>query len=233
MILHKQNGIITPTDAHSAAPAGRGRMDINEYLQDPCGKLSIPYRKSETTAIPDDIRIIHARDWNGQYSDHKRFFRVRHDLKDLPPIDFDHDTISIDCQTKELCDMINASYRHEGISVTEKDVLQWKEHPTFREDLCVYINADGGIMAASGIAEYDKSCREGVIEWVQVLPEYRNRGLGKRIVTVLLYRLKSIGADFVTVSGDLDNAADPLRLYRACGFYGDDVWYICRVNEDE
>ena len=128
--------------------------------------------------------------------------------------------------------MINESYKHENIVVSEQDILQWKQHKTFREELCVYINADNGKMAASGIAEFDEVCREGIIEWVQVLPEYRGRGLGKKIVDVLLNRLKSIGASFVTVSGNLDNTSKPLELYRKCGFTGDDIWYICQVYDD-
>ena len=127
--------------------------------------------------------------------------------------------------------MINASYIHENITVSERDILQWKKHETFREDLCIYINADSGKMVASGMAEYDETCREGIIEWIQVLPEYRNKGLGKKIVTALLSRLKCIGADFVTVSGNLDNSFNPLELYKRCGFEGDDVWYICNVTE--
>lgn len=207
-------------------------MDIEEYLRNPCGTLSVPYGKWKTLAIPDSVKIVHARDWNGQYSDYRRFFRVKHDLFDLAPIAFDYDTIALDLQAKELCEMINASYGHEKISVGEQDVLQWEKHETFREDLCVYINTDGGVMAASGIAEYDKTCREGFIEWVQVLPAYRKRGLGKKIVAVLLDRLKNIGAGFVTVSGNLDNSSDPLAFYRSCGFTGDDVWYICRGKEE-
>lgn len=199
-----------------------------DYLRDPCGTLSIPYWKSKTQIVPDTIKIIHSRDWTGQYKDFRRFFRVKHSLNDPIVTDFDYDTISIDCQAKQLADMINASYGHEGISVSEHDIMQWKTHKTFREDLCIYINADGGKMAASGIAEYDENCREGIIEWVQVLPEYRSRGLGQRIVTALLSRLKSLGADFVTVSGNLDNPTKPLELYKKCGFEGDDVWYICQ-----
>ena len=206
-------------------------MDIEEYLRDPCGTLSIPYWKAKSLVVPETMKIIHIRDWTGQYSDFQRFFRVKHSLNNTIVIDFDYDVISLDYQAKQLSEMINASYIHENITVSERDILQWKKHETFREDLCIYINADGGKMVASGMAEYDETCREGIIEWIQVLPEYRNKGLGKKIVTALLSRLKCIGADFVTVSGNLDNSSNPLELYKRCGFEGDDVWYICNVTE--
>ena len=203
-------------------------MDITEYLQDPCGMLSIPYCKAKTFTIPEHIKIIHSRDWNGQFNDYQRFFRVKHSLQNLSMTDFDYDTISIEFQAKQLSEMINSSYVHEGIVVSEEDILKWRNHDTFREDLCIYINGKDGRMVASGIAEYDTICREGFIEWIQVLPEYRKKGLGKKIVTVLLRRFKEIGAEFVTVSGNLDNSSAPLELYRNCGFTGNDIWYICQ-----
>ena len=205
-------------------------MDIKEYLRDPCGTLSIPYWKAKSIVVPDTIKIIHARDWTGQYNDFKRFFRVRHNLNNLIRVDFDYDIISLDYQAKQLAEMINASYRHEKISVSEHDILQWKTHETFREDLCICINADDGKTVASGIAEYDEICHEGIIEWVQVLPEYRGKGLGQKIVTALLSRLKGLGAEFATVAGNLDNPTNPLELYKKCGFEGNDVWYICQVD---
>lgn len=217
--------IAEETDSHIKLIRG---IDVGIYLKNPCGTLSIPYWKAESMTIPDSIKVIHARDWNGQYTDFERFFRLKHDLDNLPTIDFDHDTIDMDFQTRELAEMINASYGHENISVSEEDILGRKGHKTFHEELCVYINADGGRMVASGIAEYDEKCREGVLEWIQVLPDYRGHGFGTKIVTVLLHRLKKIGAEFVTVSGNLDNETSPLALYRKCGFTGNDVWYICK-----
>ena len=71
-------------------------MDVKEYLQNPCGTLSIPYWKAKTLAIPDSMRIIHCSNWNGQYGNFQRFFRIKHDLNDLSPIDYDYDTLSID-----------------------------------------------------------------------------------------------------------------------------------------
>ena len=139
-------------------------MDVKEYLQNPCGTLSIPYWKAKTLAIPDSMRIIHCSNWNGQYGNFQRFFRIKHYLNDLSPIDYDYDTLSIDYQATQLCEMINESYKHENIVVSEQDILQWKQHKTFREELCVYMNADNGKMAASGIAEFDEVCREDLKE---------------------------------------------------------------------
>lgn len=203
-------------------------MDMEKYLRDPCGTLSIPYCKAMALTVPESMKILHCSEWHGQYRSYQRFFRIKHDLKELVPIDFDYDALSIDYQAAQLSEMINASYRHENISVSEQDILLWKHRKTFCEDLCIYMNADGGVMAASGIAEYDAACREGFIEWVQVLPEYRKQGLGKKIVAVLLNRLRDHGAEFVTVSGNLDSVSRPLELYKGCGFTGDDIWYICR-----
>lgn len=87
-------------------------MDVKEYLQNPCGTLSIPYWKAKTLAIPDSMRIIHCSNWNGQYGNFQRFFRIKHDLNDLSPIDYDYDTLSIDYQATQLCEMINESYKH-------------------------------------------------------------------------------------------------------------------------
>lgn len=158
------------------------------------------------------MKIIHIRDWTGQYSDFQRFFRVKHSLNNTIVIDFDYDVISLDYQAKQLSEMINASYIHENITVSERDILQWKKHETFCEDLCIYINADGGKMVASGMAEYDETCREGIIEWIQVLPEYRNKGLGKKIVTALLSRLKCSRRDNISAMADFNGS---VRKYRA------------------
>ena len=98
-------------------------MDVKEYLQNPCGTLSIPYWKAKTLAIPDSMRIIHCSNWNGQYGNFQRFFRIKHDLNDLSPIDYDYDTLSIDYQATQLCEMINESYKHENIVVSEQTIF--------------------------------------------------------------------------------------------------------------
>lgn len=58
-----------------------------------------------------------------------------------------------------------------------------------------------------------------------MLPEYRGRGVGQSIVNELLRRMQG-RADFATVSGKVNNLTRPERLYRRCGFTGDDMWHI-------
>ncbi len=60
------------------------------------------------------------------------------------------------------------------------------------------------------------------MEWIQVIQEYRKRNVGTSIVNQLLYRL-SFKADFATVSGKVDNKTKPEKLYRKCGFTGNDI----------
>ena len=205
------------------------KITKEEYLLNPCGTLSIPYYKY--LDISDDvllkIEIIHnnQKDINKKAS---RFFRLKHDLKN---IDLDDNkeietiNVSNDDSLIELIQMINECYKNQGISITKDYLINLINNKVYNENLWIWIKKDGKIIA-SGIAEYDDSMKEGSLEWIQVLEEYQHQGYGKKIVIDLLRRLKLINAQFCTVSGDLDNKNNPESLYRKCGFFGNDIWYI-------
>lgn len=198
-------------------------MDKQLYLQDPCGTLSIPYWKWRTIQIPPDVLIMHHNE--GKVADGykvQRFFRIKHDLQNIQ-----EPAVSVELITAEdeLADMINLCYDGQGIHVTEKDIQSWRQRRVYRPELWVKIVRDYKI-AASGIAEYDSETGEGILEWIQVLPEYQKQGYGQAIVNVLLKSLQPY-AKFVTVSGSMENPNEPERLYRKCGFTGEDIWYIC------
>lgn len=202
-------------------------MKKEEYLKNPCAKLSIPYWKHKTYNKPNNITIYHEKEYSEtkEYKHVERYFRLIHHLK--KPIEHQESTLNIDIEfdMDELIHQINDSYIKEKITVN-KDILKgWMKHSTYNQSLWIKIISDGHIIA-SGIAEFDDNIKEGIIEWVQVLPEYHNQGYGKIIVQELLYRLSKM-ADFVTVSGRLYNDSNPKRLYESCGFEGNDIWYIC------
>lgn len=198
---------------------------LERYLHNPCRTLSIPYWKNKSISIPENIDIVHKDDFHGQYSYYETYFRMYHSLKKLEKPQVLVQTIDLNKDLDELTQMMNESYQDEDIFVTKEDILSWTKRNVFRPDLWVKIVVDNKIIA-SGIAEYDEECKEGILEWIQVLPQYHHQSYGKAICLELLNRLKSY-ANFVTVSGRTDNKCHPDNLYRSCGFTGDDIWYIC------
>ncbi len=84
-----------------------------------------------------------------------------------------------------------------------------------------------GEAVACAIAEYDPEAREGILDWVQVLPAFHRQGIGKAMVYALLTLVKGKAA-FATVSGQMNNPSNPEALYRACGFEGLDVWHVLK-----
>lgn len=201
-------------------------VNKSEYLKNPCRMLSIPYWKMKSITIPDSIEIIHIDDFNNQYESYNRYFRIKHNLKKLVNIKHTIFQIDLNNQIDELIEMINNSYKNENIEINKDDILRFIKNPTYRPNLWIYIKEDNR-MVASGIGEYDEECNEGIIEWIQVLPDYRNKGYAQDIVNALLKEFKKMNTTFVTVSGNLDNITNPERLYRKCGFKGNDVWFIC------
>ena len=72
----------------------------------------------------------------------------------------------------------------------------------------------------------DRRIGEGILEWVQVSPTYRRKGLGRFVVCELLRRLRNEGASFATVSGRTQNKDRPLLLYLSCGFTDPVIWHV-------
>lgn len=203
----------------------------SEYLKNPCGTYSIPYWKNKTIQIPNNMKILHDREFEDglllQYNDEK-YFRIKHDLKDIQKVyseEFYIKTASIK-DIRLLQELINRSY--EDLSVTYDQLLGYTKSVVYDENLWViaYEKATSKPIGC-GIAELDKELKEGILEWIQVLPEYRGKKVGQLIVNELLSRLKG-KADFVTVSGKVDNATKPELLYRKCGFTGEDIWHILK-----
>ena len=200
-------------------------MTLQAYLKDPCGTLSIPYWKNKTVTVPPFMRIVHQRDYDAAalsaYAD-EPYFRLLHDLREVAPAAFA-------CRTAEganlplLAEIINRSYT--DLSVTVEQLRGYRATAAFAANLWVISLNELGAPVGCGIADIDPEVREGVLEWIQVLPEYRGRGVGQSIVNELLRRMQG-RADFATVSGKVNNLTRPERLYRRCGFTGDDVWHV-------
>lgn len=208
-------------------------ITLREYRANPCGTLSIPYWKSKEVSAPPGMEIIHHSRFYEEMAEgrhHSRFFRLLHHLRPVPqpgaaPSGIEFASISAD-RAGELADMMNRSYGHSGVGVTEEEVRGWANARVYRPELWIGAFADG-TLAGSVIGEFDPEAGEAAIEWLQVLPEYRRRGIAAALVLRALNAMAAF-ADFATVSGECGNPTRPEAVYRACGFQGEDIWHVLR-----
>ena len=208
-------------------------ISIEEYKANPCRFFSAPYYKMKNIKIPSNMLIIHHEDYCVDYYNEyldTMYFRLKHNLQNVEKaklsIRFKYKNVNINSaeDLEKVVYIINKCY--SDIHVNMNEVLKWSVSEVFCDDLWLFIfDDDKNVPAALGIAELDKETGEGSLEWIQVLPEYRNLGLGEALVKGLLIKLKG-SADFITVSGKVNNKTNPERLYRKCGFKGNDIWHV-------
>lgn len=208
---------------------------IESYLQNPCGTLSIPYWKNKNISTPENMLIIHQRDFSthdySEYTD-QTYFRLYHSLEKIYETALD-DFIITTALKEDIplfVNVINRSYT--DLTVTYEQLVEYTKTRVYDSNfwILVFDRANSNVVGC-GIAELDKELHEGIIEWIQVLPEYRGKKIGQLIVNELLKRL-SQAADFATVSGEINNPTQPEMLYRKCGFTGTDIWHILTKKKE-
>lgn len=200
-----------------------------KYRLDPCGTSSLSFWKSNRITPPAGMLILHDRDFDRQlltkYED-TAYFKLLHDLQNLQ----DPFVRGITLRTagmdacEEIARIINHCYA--DMKITQEQVRAWREKPVYQQALWIMaLDENTGEYAGCVIADLDGACGEVSLEWVQVMPAYRRRGIGRMLVTEALKRARG-KADFATVSGKVQDPACPEKLYRACGFRGQDVWHV-------
>ncbi len=199
------------------------------YLSDPCGASSLPFWKTETVTVPDCLKIIRDDEYRQKrteyagYSD-EPYFKVIHFLRDIQSPVLPDGFMLAEIGIADFARHIRACYVEGGIS--EADLQRYMSHPVYDPSLWISIkDKRTEKTVATGIAELDTRIGEGILEWIQVSPKYRRMGLGAFVVNELLYRMKG-KADFVTVSGKVNNKTNPLALYECCGFSEKVIWHI-------
>ncbi len=198
----------------------------DEYLKNPCEASSLPFWKTEQYEIPDNISILRDNELN--QADYigvdNKYFKLIHYLQNLCSSELSDKYILTDASVEELANHINECYVEEGVSFNELE--EYTKRITYDEELWISIREKStGKIIASGIGEFDARIGEGILDWIQVSPNYKRNGLGRVIVCELLKRL-SAKADFATVSGRIDNPDNPFALYSSCGFVHPVLWHI-------
>lgn len=208
---------------------GNDMLTKERYLADPCKAASIPYWKANSITVPDGMKILHQDEYDStgyqEYID-EPYFRLIHNLKGLAEPVLPQDYSLCAATLSEYAAHISSCY--EGIGIIEEELQRYTLRPVYDAALWLVVKeTHTGTIVATGIAELDREIGEGVLEWIQVSQGHRGKGLAKYIVSELLWRLKS-KAGFATVSGQCNNSTNPEKLYRKCGFTGNDVWHILR-----
>ncbi len=205
-------------------------MEKETYLADPCGASSLPFWKTEEIRIPEGMSVIREDRFDAERHTgaDEPYFKLVHRLEEIPRAGLPAGFSAAACGTDEFARHIRACYAEEGVTAAELEA--YRRRPVFDPDLWIAIRDGEGRIAASGIAELDTRIGEGCLEWIQVSPEYRRRGLGRYIVCELLRRMKDRAA-FATVSGRVNNGDNPLALYLSCGFGHPVIWHITRDGE--
>lgn len=201
---------------------------LKKYIDNPCRSLSIPYWKQKNIEVPDNIKIVHNDEYNAADFDgyiDEPYFRLYHDLQVVPHTNREDIDIVVGAadMPEMFVDIINKSYT--DLSVTKEQMASYQKTPVFNSDLWVLLKDKNGNYVGCGIADYDKEIGEVILEWIQVVPSCRRRGYGQYIVNYLLAKAPR-QAKFATVSGKVTNATNPEKLYRKCGFAGNDIWHI-------
>lgn len=204
-------------------------VSLDNYLKNPCGTLSIPYWKDKEIMLPPNMKIVHNSKFNkemlSEYAD-EPYFRLLHKLDRIEL--YIPDWVTVKTATIEevpmIVDIINRSYN--DLSVSAEQIQSYTKQKVYDKSLWILVFDNNNSRAIGcGIAEFDEETKEGTLEWIQVLPEYRGKKIGQLIVNELLSRMRG-KATFATVSGKVNNQTKPEILYRKCGFSGDDIWHI-------
>ena len=202
-------------------------MKIEDYKLDPCNLSSLPYYKR---AYLKKVTVVHEKDYKGgKLSD--PYFRCLHDLKDLEAVKIPNgyiletlDILDVQVQ-KDLSDFITKCYPLERLPVSQIKTMIDSKY--FDANLWLKLSTLEGEIVATGISEIDREVKEGMLEWIQVLPTYRKQGLGKLIVKATLNYFKG-KVEFVTVSGKVEDVSQPALLYESCGFKDKVIWHFVK-----
>lgn len=202
-------------------------MTKEEYLLIPSWATSLSYWRTCNYKMPDNMKEVREGEFSEEllldYND-EAYFKLSYDLKVVEDYQIPSNYEFINCSSEDYSKHIKSCYLEEFISA--EGLEEYKKSPLYDEDLwlCLY-DKENQEIAATGIAEFDSDIREGYLDWIQVSESYRRRGLGRVIVLELLKRLKG-KADFVTVSGRVNNNSHPEALYEACAFKNKVIWHI-------
>lgn len=206
--------------------------EVESYINHPCRVSALPLYK-EIRRSSKGIEVIHNDDFDRSQKDkstfYQRYFRLSHSLENVQYTKVEGYTtrvVDIKKDKEKIQNIINGSY--EDISISMDEIIRMTTDRVFEPSLWVFIVDEKTHQEIGlGICQYDRVVGEVDFDWIQILPNYQGLGLGTMLTTYLLSNCPE-DAKFATVSGDIDNPSSPEKLYRKCGFTGNDIWHIIK-----
>lgn len=175
--------------------------------------------------------IVTTSDWNHPSNWRKsRFFKLHKAIPtDSESQIYDSCFKSVEVDNTEIqsvLEFLNKCYSDMNLSI---DMIQnWRKENVFRPELWRWaIDINTGEKIGLGIAQFDSSIGEGILDWIQVLPDRRGKGVGSFVIREIEKSFPQ-SVSFITVSGDFDNQNNPNRLYSKCGYNGNVIWNVYR-----
>ncbi len=204
-------------------------MTKKQYIKNPTRESSLPYWKTKAIKNNNIIVIDDSKDSN-ENGEKEQYFKLYHSLEEIPEFvlkdNYYFKQVDISKEIFEVVNIINNSY--EDIKVSSVQMTSYINSPVFDNELWLFVmEKNSHNYVGLLIADVDKVISEGIIEWLQVLPNYRNQGIGKALVCKCLKIIKK-KALFAVVCGQMENTTNPLKIYEKCGFNDLNLWNIYR-----
>lgn len=158
------------------------------------------------------------------------YFRLLHDHANIAPAElpegFYFENVRLDMEQERAAAMIaHAEVEHKP---AQGSLTSWMQPSVIEPDLWFWVkDRQIGMPVGVAIGVFDRDVNEVVLEWVQVIPAYQRRGLGRALVNELLRRAAE-RAQFSTVTGafPFTERENPGGFFRGSGFTGQDVWWL-------
>jgi len=150
-----------------------------------------------------------------------RYFRAKY-MQALPgrtdsPPGFSIRTVDPRADLPVVADLMNAAYPSLPRFMDVERLQAMLQTDYYYADAWIFLHDEAiDRPIGVGISGHCAQADEGFIDWVQVLPRYQHRGLGKLLVMESVRRLAAAGC--ITVSGTLDAPFAMGDLYENCGF---------------
>ena len=199
------------------------------YINNPCYASSLPFWKTRSLKIPSHILVLRDDEYSNSniVGFDEPYFKLVHNLTNIYEPSLPNGFETTDGNFEIFANHINKCYENEGVTFDE--LKNYCKRPVYDKSLWITIkDSSTKEVVATAIGELDPAIKEGIIEWIQVSPDYRKRGLGKYLVLKLLNLMKK-KAEFVTVSGKLHSPSNPIKLYESCGFDNLVIWHVINL----